>query len=258
MLMLDKSLYQICGLHAHTLKIRKMLAVFFLLLIVLQVSAQQGFKPSITCYMKYDHEETKSQTLNTVLGYSYYQSEITQYVTTEGELCSKVGCACFSYRSVCSYTSPGSNHFSQCTDDDRQNGIIKWHRGWASHDQCEQMRYHPQTYIDLTCCYTDRCNDQPGKITKVVDTQLPIQHQQHLHHQYAHQTPQPSITSHKPIQRYYSHVYHPTNTSRSPETYKQSPVNDKSLPPYNSFSSNSFSNWMIVFTLIFSLFSVRV
>jgi hypothetical protein len=239
-----------------------MLAIFFLLLIVLQVLAQNGFKPSITCYMKYDHEETKSQSLNTVLGYSYYQSEITQYATTEGELCSKVGCACFSYRSVCSYSSPGSNHFSQCTDDDRQNGIIKWHRGWSSHDQCEQMRYHPQTYLDLTCCYTDRCNDQPGKTIKVVDSQLPIQHQpyqqEHHHHHYAHQPPQPSTTPQKPTQRYYSHVHHPTTTSRLPETYKSSSINDKTLIPSNSLSLNSFSNWMIVVTLIVALFAMRV
>ncbi len=209
--------------------------LFILVLIVVQASAQHGFKPSITCYMKYEHEETKSQTLNTLLSYSYYQTEITQYATTEGETCSKVGCACFSYRSVCSYSSPGSNHFSQCTDDDRQNGIIKWHRGWASHTQCEQMRQHPQTYLDLTCCYTDRCNDQPGKITKFVDTQLPIQQ----HDTYAYQTP-----------RYHGHT-HTSTTSRLLDTYKPSSAYDKSVPPNNSFLPNSFSNWMIFFALIF-------
>jgi len=196
--------------------------------------------------MKYEHEETKSQTLNTVLSYSYYQSEITQYTTTEGELCSKVGCACFSYRSVCSYSSPGTNHFSQCTDDDRQNRIIKWHRGWASHTQCEQMHQHPQTYLDLTCCYTDRCNDQPGKMTKVVDTQLPIQQ----YDTYAYQTPQALSISYKPSPRYHSHA-HTSTTSRLLDTYKPSPAYDKSLPSNNSFSLNSFSNWMIFFALVF-------
>jgi hypothetical protein len=216
-------------------------------MIVLQVSTQNGFKPSITCYMKYEHEETKSQSLNTVLGYSYYQSEITQYATPEGELCSKVGCACFSYKSICSYSSPGSNHFSQCTDDDRQNRISKWHRGWASHVQCEQMRQHPHTYIDLTCCYTDRCNDQPGKITKVVDTQLPIQY----HDTYAHKI-QPFTTSQKPSTRYHSHVHHPT-TSRLPNTYTSSPAYDKPLSLNNSLSCSSFSNWIIFFALAFCL-----
>jgi hypothetical protein len=245
MLMLDKSFYQIGGLHVYKHIDKKMLLVFFLLLIVSQVSAQYGYKPSITCYMKHEHEETKSQTLNTVLKFSYYQSETTQYGTPEGEPCSNVGCACFSYRSICSYSSPGTNHFSQCTEDDRQNGIIKWHRGWASHFQCEQMRQHPQTYLDLTCCYTDRCNDQPGKITKVVDTQSPIQQQD----PYPSQTPQALFIEQKSSQRHHSHVYHST-TSRSPDTYKPSSGYDKSLPPNNSLSINSFSNWMIFFALV--------
>jgi hypothetical protein len=124
------------------------------------------------------------------------------------------------------------------------------------------MRYHPQTYLDLTCCYTDRCNDQPGKIIKVVDSQLPIQHQpyqqEHHHHHYAHQLPQPSTTPQKPTQRYYSHVQHPTTTSRLLETYKPNSVNDKALIPSNSLSLNSFSNWMIVVTLFVALFAMRV
>ena len=248
-----------------------MLAVFFLLLIVAQVLAQNGFKPSITCYIKYDHEETKSQSLNTLLGYAYHHREVTHYATNEHELCSKVSCACFSYRSVCSSSSPGSNHYSQCTDEDRQNGVIKWHHGWASHDQCEDMRRHPQTYLDLTCCYTDRCNNQPGKITKVVDSEIPVQHQQYINQQPYHQehihyqhhyitTSQETSTTSQTTTtyRHRSHAHRPTTTTRAPEPFKPSPVNDKGLQPLNSLSLNSYSIWMIIVTLTVSLLTMRV
>jgi hypothetical protein len=192
-------------------------ALFFLFFIILQASAQNYFKPSVTCYMKYEHEETISQTLNTLLHYSYHESEVTQYVTAEGEQCATVDCACFSYRSVCSYPAIASHHYSQCTDADQQNGIVKWYRGIASHAKCEQMRQQPQIYLDLTCCYTDRCNNQPAKITKISDTELPSQ----MYSSYNHQGPQPLPMSQNPPQRPDSHVYHPV-TARLPETYKSS------------------------------------
>ena len=193
-------------------------------------------------------------------------------------MCSKVGCACFSYRSVCSHSSPGANHYSQCTDDDRHNGVIKWHRGWASHDQCEQMRRHPQTYLDLTCCYTDRCNDQPGKVTKLVDAQShgqqlhphylisiiilisdanrsPQQHHGHGHDPYTLQTVPPPLNQQRPTHRYNSQTYYST-TSRSVGTYRPSAADDKYYSPINSLSMNSLSHWMIFFTLVFALFAI--
>jgi hypothetical protein len=220
----------------------------FLFLLFSQTSTQNSFKPSITCYTKYQHEETKSPTLNALLSYSYYQSEITQYATPDGELCSDVGCACFSYRSICSYTCPGPNHFSECTDADRQNRVIKWHRGWTSNTKCEQMRQRSQAYLDLTCCYTDRCNDQPGKVIKIVDSNVPSQ----LHEPYRHQTPQSLPISHRPSSHYDNYVRLPT-TSRLPDTYNPSQTYERSLSRNNSLSLNSFSVWMYAFGLLFSL-----
>jgi hypothetical protein len=222
--------------------------LLFLFLIVSQISGQNGFKPSITCYTKYDYEETKSQTSNNILSYSYQEAEITQYGTPDNEMCSNVGCACFSYKSICSYSSPGTNHFSSCTEEDRQNRVIKWHRGWASHDKCEQMRRHPQTYQDLTCCYTDRCNDQPGKITKIVDPQLPVQRNPY----YPYQTPQPLYATHKSSPQYNNHVRYPT-TTRSSDIYRPISDSDGSLPRGNSLSFNSSSKWITFFALVFCL-----
>ena len=243
----------------------RILFVLFIVLLIHSCSTQQTYKPSITCYMKYDHEETISRPLSTVISYAYQQKEATHHMTTDGELCSKMGCACFSYRGVCSVSSPGKNHFSQCTDDDRQNGVIKWHRGWGSIEQCEQMRYYPQTFVDLTCCHTDRCNDQPGKVTKYVDTYLPIPLPQY-HQPYVYQNPETTTTttttestttSTKPPRRYVSHVHHST-TTRSPETYKPSPANDKSfsLTTNSSSSQNFISYWMISFILAFPILIV--
>lgn len=248
-----------------------MIRTIFLLLIVLHLLSpcstqqQETFKPSITCYMKYDHEETISRTLNTALSYTYHQSEATHYVTVDGELCSKVGCTCFSYRSVCSHSLPGKNHFSQCTDQDRQNGIINWHRGWSSNQQCQQMRYHPETYMDLTCCDTNRCNDQPGTIKKYVETHLPIpQYPLPYVHQYHETTPTTTTTtstipvitttiSTRTSRRYSSHV-HSSTTTRPSETDKASPANDKALIIGNSVCRCNFiCHWLIFFTLAFSM-----
>lgn len=233
----------------------------FLLFLLHSCSTQQTFQSSLTCYTKYDHEETISRPLSTVLSYTYQQKEATHYMTPDGELCSKIGCTCFSYRSVCSFSSPGKNHFSQCTDEDRHNGVIKWHYGWSTIEQCEQMRSHPQTYVDLTCCQMNRCNDQPGKITKYVDTYLPIPSPQY-HQPYVYQNPETTTTeitttSTKPPRRYVSHVHH-SITTRLPETYKPSPANDRSFSiTTNSSSTQNFISYsMIFFILAFSMFIV--
>jgi len=221
--MFDKS-YNLSAVYTQTyigkMVVSNELVVFFLLLIVSQVSAQNYYAPSITCYTQYEYEETKNQASNSVLGYAFSQAEITHYSTSEGELCSNVGCACFSYRSACSHSSHGPNHYSQCTDTDRHNRVVKWHRGFTSLSKCEQMRQQPQTYADLTCCHTDRCNDQPGKIIKIVDSNI-----------------QP--------QRYNTYVY--------PTASYISEVEKSPLQTSNALSSVAFSNWIICFALLFRL-----
>ena len=149
--------------------------LFFLFLLVFSsVLSQNHFQQSIKCYMIYRHGETKSRNSRILLGHFYHRSEVTQHVTPAGELCSKVGCACFSYRGVCSHSSPGSNHFSECTDTDRTTRQVKWHRGWTSRTNCEEMRQQLHKYPDLTCCYTHRCNNQSEKIITISDIQVPI------------------------------------------------------------------------------------
>ena len=206
--MLGKLLYQNDCLPACKHTDKNMLAfiqfaLINLLFLISQVSSQNNFKPSITCYVIYESEETRIDKTNAELNSHYYQMETTQYQTPESELCSKVDCACFSYKSACSYSSPGTNHVSKCTDDDRQKRIIKWHRGWTSQARCEAMHQQPQTYSDLTCCFTDRCNNQPGKITKIVEAPVPVQ----LHELYGYQNPQPLSIVQKPSQKYDTYAH---------------------------------------------------
>ncbi|CAF4251155.1 unnamed protein product, partial [Rotaria sp. Silwood2] len=143
-------------------------ALFFYL--AHQVLGNNYARDSVTCYTTYDDQETRSRGSNRLLNYSFHEAHTTQYATFEGELCSVVGCACFSYRDACSYLPKAANHLSQCTQEDRQNGSIKWHRGWTSITKCEQMRQQPDKYHNLTCCHTNRCNDQPGKVITLVET----------------------------------------------------------------------------------------
>ncbi|CAF1214412.1 unnamed protein product [Rotaria sordida] len=176
--------------------------------IALQVSTQNQFKESIKCFLRYEHLQHTSQTLNKTLTYTYHQSELTIYRTEENKLCSKVGCACFSYRSVCSHSSRGLNHRAECTNDDKQNGIIQWHRGWTSQAKCEQMRQKPKIYLNLTCCHTDQCNNQPGIIVNIVDRHTPLQIQNTDDDD---QTPSSLFITHKPPQQYnnYDHQSSP-------------------------------------------------
>jgi hypothetical protein len=196
---------------------------FFILLIVSHVSSLYHFKPSITCFKKYEHEETRSEALNITLSRWYSESIITRRSLSEGKLCSTVGCACFSYQRVCSHSSSEYYHFSQCTATDRQNGTIKWHRGVTSNSTCEQMSQLLHIYRNLTCCYTDRCNDQPGKITKIVDTHVLSQ----LHDTNDSQILQTLRITHKPIQ-----------------------FDSTSSLSNNSLSFSSFSMWMIFCTVV--------
>ncbi|CAF1170832.1 unnamed protein product [Adineta steineri] len=171
-------------------------------LIISQVSSQNQFNSSITCYTRYESEDTILKGSNTVIGHQYHQTETTRY-DVANEPCSKIGCACFSYQSACSSLSRGSNHVSRCTDIDRQNGTIKWHHGWTSYAKCEEMMRQPQIYHSLTCCYTDRCNTQPGKTITFVDMPnvIPIQSV------YGHAPPQSVPDSHISPQQYETNNY---------------------------------------------------
>jgi hypothetical protein len=201
--------------------------LLYLQLIVSHVLSQHRFKPSITCYRKYEHEETRNEIMNITLRRWYSESLITRRFTKPDELCSSTGCACFSYRRDCSYSSPRLHHFSQCNTTDRQNGIIKWHRGVTTISTCEQMRQLHHIYLNLTCCYADRCNDQPGKIITIVDTNGPSQ-------------------------------LHDTNDSQTQEalssTHMPNRFDSTSLRTNQSLSSNSFSSWTIFFILVMAQF----
>ncbi|CAF3235550.1 unnamed protein product [Rotaria sp. Silwood2] len=177
------------------------------------------------------------------VGTAYQNAVLTIHATEDNMPCSKVGCVCFSYRGVCSHSSRGSNHHGECTDADKHNGIIRWHRGWTSKATCEQMRQQPETYLNLTCCYTDYCNNQPGKVIKFIDIQTPVQ----VHNSYDpqnllyssipqkpsqqyndadHQVEQPISTAHKPSQWNNDNVHH-SHTSRLPDMNKPSQSYDR-------------------------------
>jgi len=143
--------------------------VFLCFLIISQVLTQSGPSSSLTCYRRFRNEELRNQQTSHLLVQQYHNSEITIYSTVENERCSQVGCVCFSYEGVCTQTLPGSNYFSECTDEEKYRGTINWHRGWTSRAKCEEMRQQPRIYINLTCCDTDRCNNQPAPRVAFID-----------------------------------------------------------------------------------------
>ena len=139
------------------------------------VSCQSQYPRSITCYMKYQQEETRSEQFNMVLSHSYAQAHITEHVTPEGDPCSQVGCVCFSYFTDCALSNGRRNHYSTCTREDQQNRIGRWHRGWISKSKCEEMRRDPGLYQNLTCCSEDRCNDHLEKVEYTIKSNFPVQ-----------------------------------------------------------------------------------
>ena len=217
-----------------------------LLSVTAQVPIGQGLRPSITCYTKYQHEETRDSDLNTVINYAYSQSEITHSQTLDGEYCSQVGCACYSYRSACASAPTSGNYFSPCTPEDQQNRAVKWHRGLTSHAKCEQMQQRSDIYQNLTCCYTDRCNDQPGKVTQSVQSRLPLQRYE-SHFRPTASSPAP--VSYPPTRRYEN----APRVSVTPLVMSERPreVYEQSTSLNGSPSMNYASNWMKV--LVFGL-----
>ncbi|CAF3677474.1 unnamed protein product [Rotaria sp. Silwood1] len=221
-------------------------AFILFIFIVSQVSTENQFKQSIKCYQLHEQEDTVIRTLNITVGHAFQKAILTIHATEDNIPCSKVGCVCFSYRGVCSHSSRGSNHFGECTDADKHNRIIQWHRGWSSQATCEQMRQQSETYLNLTCCSTDYCNNQPGKVIKFIDIQTPIQ----IHNSYDpqnlpyssipqkpsqqyndadHQVEQPMFIPPKPSQWNNDNVRH-SFTSRLPNMNKPSHSYDRHVP----------------------------
>jgi len=233
-----------------------MLFLFIVTCSVLPIYCQSGLKISITCFSRYEHEETRSQTSNQLLSYAYHEAEITSTATHDGIPCSTIGCACFSYRTVCSSNPLARNHYSQCTDDDRRNHVVKWHRGWSSNDECERMRQQSQTYQDLTCCYTDKCNDQPGLVTKLIDpAQTPIQsnnmasnYQGRHYGTFVQPTPLPNPNVHhrQPASPQYQtprhHVYQTQPTAPATVTYSTRTRAYSPTKSYADYERNKQSN----------------
>jgi hypothetical protein len=72
--------------------------------------------------------------------------------------CGNDTCVCASYEFVC------SNNESSCTIQEQQTRTEKWAWIPVGNTTCQEMLMMPNTYINLTCCYTDYCNKQ--KINK--------------------------------------------------------------------------------------------
>ncbi|CAF1214430.1 unnamed protein product [Rotaria sordida] len=70
------------------------------------------------------------------------------------------------------------------------------------------MRQKPKIYLNLTCCHTDQCNNQPGIIVNIVDRHTPLQIQNTDDDD---QTPSSLFITHKPPQQYnnYDHQSSP-------------------------------------------------
>lgn len=202
----------------------------------------------MTCYTKYQHDETKDSDTDMVINYAYSQSEMTHSLTPNGELCSQVGCACYSYRGVCSSTPTAGNQYSPCTQEDQRNQVVKWHRGLTSLAACERMQQQSGTYQDLTCCYTDRCNDQPGKVSQSIKSRLPLQRNQNYFQQ---PTISSTPVSNTPFRRQEIVSFVSATPiairERTTQVYEQ-PTSRNSSP-----SMSCTSNWMKVLALAFGL-----
>ena len=220
------------------------LTLLLLSSVVLAATAQ-GQRSSITCYTKYQHDETKDSDTNMVVNYAYSQSEMTHSLTPDGELCSQVGCACYSYRGVCSSIPTIGNQFSPCTQEDQQNRAVKWHRGLTSLAACQRMQQQSGTYQDLTCCYTDRCNNQSGRVTQSIKSRLPLQRNQNPFQQTVSWTP----VSNTPLQR--QEIVSFVSATPMAIRERSTQVYEQPWSPNSSPSMSRTSNWMKVLALAF-------
>ncbi|CAF3365994.1 unnamed protein product [Rotaria socialis] len=217
------------------------LLLFSLILIVTQVSTENQFGKPITCYTKFEREETRDPKSNTLLGYGYENAHITVHETAERESCEKVGCTCFSYKGVCSRPLRGSTHHSRCTPDDISKGTIKWHHGWTSAAKCQQMGQEPQTYLQLTCCHTDRCNNQMEQVITYAIPQETVQ----LPNLHEHQAPESASISenHPPPQ--YNHYAQESSTPRWHETYKPPQMYNEPRTTYYKYIDHSTTSRLV-------------
>ncbi|CAF1147134.1 unnamed protein product [Rotaria magnacalcarata] len=218
------------------------LLLFSLILIITQVSTENQFGKPITCYIKFEREETRHPKSNTVIGYGYENAHVTVYETAERESCEKIGCTCFSYKGVCSRLSRGSNHHSRCTSDDISKGTIKWHHGWTSTAKCQQMGQEPQTYLQLTCCHTDRCNNQ---LENVINYAIPQEIDQ-LPNLHEYQVPESAstISENHPAQ-HYNHYIQESSTSSWHETYKPPQMYNEPRATYNRYVDHSTTTRLV-------------
>ena len=239
-------------------------SLIFISVFVTSVCGQNQSPRSITCYMKYHHAENRAENSNAYLGYSYANSQITHYTTIDGQPCEQVGCTCFSYRKACSSAEEEANrpnHYSDCNESDRASRTIKWHRGYSSVAECDEMRRQPSIYTDLTCCAAALCNDQPGKVTNYVkpaDAQPPQALHQNPNH-FQHQQ-QPSLVSPTfPPRRHEPHSHRSTTTQRQQQQYPVYNYNNQNTPrdnfdrarsPPNSAATKLFSLSMQIFALL--------
>lgn len=207
--------------------------LFSSILILRQVSAQSQFKESLTCYTKNEREEAKSHKFSMTLSYAYNRAQMTHYVTPGRESCSTVGCACFSFKAACSYPIPGITYYPPCTHEEIQERKVKWRRGWTSRAECEKMLEERYKYNELSCCYTDKCNDQEDTNVYYVDSPdtvpLPSADAHHQDYRYGFESSTPpqwyhnqpveqqnipsSVDAYRPHQVYHSEASHSTTTS---------------------------------------------
>ena len=228
--------------------------------------------------MKYYHGENRAESSNTYLGYSYSNSQITQYVTIDGEPCEKVSCTCFSYRKHCSSMAEEAtkpNHYSDCNDFDRSNRTIKWYRGWSSVAECEQMRQQPNIYMDLTCCSVALCNDQPGKVVNYIKPpeghvqplQVNPNYNYDLHHRQQQQQQPVTFSStlppprrHEPYSRRSTTTVTSQQQQQQPQVFYYQTVQRDNLDPTqispSSASKKLFSLSMQIVTFLFAFLMI--
>jgi hypothetical protein len=68
-------------------------------------------------------------------------------------ICTNPSCACASYMFQC------SNNARSCSTQQLQNQTIIWNYVLTSNTTCQQLAITPTT-TNITCCYTDLCNNQ--------------------------------------------------------------------------------------------------
>ena len=109
---------------------------------------------TLQCYTKYNISEEGMEI-----------SSMMAMRTPENESCSMVGCSCYSFKTMCSMSSPIEPAYSPCNPQEQQLGVTKWKWGCTSTRKCNELRQQHQTYRDMVCCEMNLCNNQPHSST---------------------------------------------------------------------------------------------